>query len=957
MPDVHFDPNYPEGPPQLFGMKINSISSSVGWGGQGGTCQLTLVDAGGTGFPWDDPTGAGRLGNWQPRGLKGSGSQIGITQPAPLKGTAIGFKFRKFEFGGHYQRHSYKESQSGRLYDVTLESPAKLLDGVQVILSGFETGYAESCPPIPGTGPGTGVPAEYEYGVKNVVDRDTFPDFRNVWNLFAEYERFDLATGGPGYFGKSKWDSSGIPAWRLFHYPNAGSSLPSSFSWTIPSIPSGGGSYPGMTEEKYMDDTVNGMLQKFGDGYAQFGQRIKFGQSEYTIDFSALGPYIAARAPEYRIQGTVKSLSALISELAEICQVDYFIDVYYEEHKMRYPKEPIIDPVTGNITGYTHWNGEIGHLSASAEVEYFPRMVVRVCDRATPAVAGVIQTFIDNEKPKGHVVSDNIGEELQDVPTTRMIIGGAASRQFHAPVDNSLTTRSVWSSKGSNSFTYTNIVTPYNPTGCSFLEYDDAFYKVNIYLDEGSSISFNSYTATIFELRMALGGMETWETFKVFQTITREKFGILHVGSEPNGYTFLNAPWMGAIEANYDTFLQLAGGRRDALDMAVSAKKNADIAFQQAAQQENQKIFNAVSKVATNFYGQVFNVQVPKEDGGRQNNIRFFTGDNKAELSWENSESSWADPCTGTFPVHDWAFFDGDGRQKSFAVFPLIATGDYSPLGGEYASAGSGKIATTKGGPDKEIYWPSNEDNPNCIVRTGVQIRDYDYMTTADQGLRVLANLFWGLSIPDDYYRGPGKQSVQIEIPPAVLLPTYIAVPQESTRYTWGPWIGWTADNGKAEVEVDDGLRPETFGSVAAMDDVGFASVFAGLATMDAVESGSVELALEPTWNIGERFNAAGPYVSGLDISVGMDGYKTTYKFSTWTPTFGKLAKYNADRLAKVNKSGIALAKKRRDEVIRRPFPQKKLEKTDFSAKYAQGGLRFANRMGMEVMNGLFRHI
>ena len=248
-------------------------------------------------------------------------------------------------------------------------------------------------------------------------------------------------------------------------------------------------------------------------------------------------------------------------------------------------------------------------------------------------------------------------------------------------------------------------------------------------------------------------------------------------------------------------------------------------------------------------------------------------------------------------------------------------------------------------------------DNPSCIVRTGVQIRDYDYMTTADQGLRVLASLFWGLSIPDDYYRGPGKQSVQIEIPPAVLLPTYIAVPQESNRYTWGPWIGWTADNGKAEVEVDDGLRPETFGSIAAMDDVGFASVFAGLATMDAVESGSVELALEPTWNIGERFNAAGPYVSGLDISVGMDGYKTTYKFSTWTPTFGKLAKYNADRLAKVNKSGIALAKKRRDEVVRRPFPQKKLEKTDFSAKYAQGGLRFANRMGMEVMNGLFRNI
>jgi hypothetical protein len=392
--------------------------------------------------------------------------------------------------------------------------------------------------------------------------------------------------------------------------------------------------------------------------------------------------------------------------------------------------------------------------------------------------------------------------------------------------------------------------------------------------------------------------------------------------------------------------------------MAVTSAKSVNKSYDKAAKDLQQKIFAAVSKVASNFYGQVFLVPLPFEPGGKDNNIRWIEEDVYYEASWEISESAWV----GTKPILDWNFYDGDGKLKSLSTFPTSSSVDYSPLGGDYATTVGGSIATTKGGPDKDLFWIPWSGQPLVIVRSGAQLRHYDSLTTPDFGLTVLAYLFFidpdtndGLIIPPENYIGPGKQSVQISIPPAVVLPNSIGVPQESTRYTWGPWWAFSADNGKAEVEMDASMRPETFGGAFFMDQVGFGSVYAGLAKMESVESGSVELALAPDFNMGDRFNSAGPYVTGMDISIDVSGYKTNYKFSTWTPNFGKLAKYNADRMSRINKAGIALAKSERGKTNKRPFPKIKFEKTDFSAKMANGGQRFDNRVGMEVYNGAFK--
>ena len=90
-----------------------------------------------------------------------------------------------------------------------------------------------------------------------------------------------------------------------------------------------------------------------------------------------------------------------------------------------------------------------------------------------------------------------------------------------------------------------------------------------------------------------------------------------------------------------------------------------------------------------------------------------------------------------------------------------------------------------------------------------------------------------------------------------------------------------------------------------------------------------MELAEFPAYNIADRFAGGGPYITNLDISIGDSGVKTTYKFNTWTPNFGKMAKYNIDRISRINKATLAFMQTERGKVQKKPFPKLIFEKSD----------------------------
>jgi len=785
-------------PPKMFGVYIESVSSSIGYGGQGGSCQMTLVED----------------------------TKNGITINLPPVGTAAYIKMGGFEFGGVFQRWAYKEDIGGKKYDIILESPAKLLDGVQVILSSFEgTAFNED----------SGYNKLQPWANPNVGN----PDVTNVFNPFGYKENFTFG----GRFGAANTNSAGFLALELLN----------------------------LLEE---------LSRKEG---SIFGGKIKFGESEYTIDFGELKDI-----PEYfRIGGQSSNLSNIIAECAEVLQYDYFAAI-------KVPEE----------------------AENGGDVLVDPEIKIKTIEKTSQPEAGAVARLIDESKKSGIHISSEVGQEFSDEISNRLVIGGPASRYYVADISRCYP---IWGKLGPKKYVLGSSTVPfgYSP---------DA--PVTVVLDEISGAGGNSgsllsgsYQATVDELRMATAGFESWAAFKVFQSVARD--------------TYENDPWCASVDADLDTIQQIAQGRLGAMAFSSTSLTTGQKMYNDQLKEYTQQLFQKVQNCASNFYGKMFLVPLIPEPGGISNNLKFIEEDIREESSWEYADSAWV----SNKPISDISFYDGSGRLKTTAVYPISSSADYSEMGTAYAGWRTNGfqqifadgIATTSCSPadNGQVFWVNGY--PYIIMEMGAQVKYYDDNTTTDFGLTYLAQKFFGIYLDPRYYLSAGKQNTQIQIPPRVTYPQLIGVPQTSTRYSWGPWAKSADPKGKADVVFDSSLVPESFGSVARMNQAGGDAAGAGVAIMDAKESGRVELAEIPRFNIAERFNNGGPYVTNMGIKVDTGGITTNYEFNTWTPNFGKLSKYNADRIARVYKATIDALNRIDQDRLKIPLPSKAPKKTTAS--------------------------
>ena len=222
-----------------FGAYLQSLSTSVSWGGEGGSCQLTIVE---------DP-------------------ENGVYASIPDVGSYVSVSYGQFYFGGILQRWTYKESLSGKTYDLSIESPAKLLDGIQVIVSEFNgTNYSSADPFAPSSGP---------LFTNQIV---------NVYNTFAYRENYKSDIEGGGFFGAANVNSAGAPALTVLN-------------------------------------DVSFMAAQAGN--SMFGGPAQFSGNYFAFDFGELTSYLNA---DFRISGPVQSLSSIIQECAEAVGVEYFVE-------------------------------------------------------------------------------------------------------------------------------------------------------------------------------------------------------------------------------------------------------------------------------------------------------------------------------------------------------------------------------------------------------------------------------------------------------------------------------------------------------------------------------------------------------------------------------------------------------------------------------------------------------
>jgi len=780
----------------------------------------------------------------------------GYTFKAPSLGTACMFKYGALEFGGILKKWEYKESTSdGRRYQVTLESAASILAGVYIILGEFQGTIYVDDSSL------------LDPGAKPIMTYGgAYPT--NIINLFAAKENFSQG----GMFGKADLNQLGYPV------QNA------------------------ITGTNIFDDVVSTMSAGI------FGGKIKYADSEYNLDLSELNKEILPKIPGYRIAGNWVSIIDLINKVTELAIYDYTVFVTGTPDKYGVLKTPIIK--------------------------------IKLLSRIQPPSPNVISETIatlKNKSPQDSrtLVSYSTGKEMPDVVTQQVMLGGPASRYWLAdrtymfPIWGQLGTGKAATYFIGNIYDYGNPMAPIRIT-------IDGGEPIGAASDYGGTGSFTYVDTDMLELRCALApNRDAWTAYHILTALRDGRDGI----------TF------GNFSINKDDFLKLLQGDLIPHDLYDTDMETASTyATYLNGYQEGQKTYAqatinaryaAIKKAAETYYGKSFLVAIPGDVGGVDNNFRWISFDQKYQNSWNPVQSAWAGDSAGEY-FPDIFFYDTNGRLESLAIYPNYRNADYSEIRNEYGRVpfGTNNGISVKSHIDTSwgIRWidissiTGADSAGNPITTTATYgfvkvdvpcvVSIYDEYCSIHNGFNQLCNLIFGTALLPGYHNLFGFENLDFAMPESRVAPEYIGIPQESTKYVWGPWYSFNKDMGqKGKVNIVDNkqMNPETYGTIALMNEAAKIMINAELASVAFHETGYIEIAEIPQYNLADRFVGSGPYVTQMSISISAGGgSKTTYNFQNWTKRYGQLAKYNIEAFSQARSNAYGYSKELR-ELFRMP--------------------------------------
>jgi len=236
----------------------------------------------------------------------------------------------------------------------------------------------------------------------------------------------------------------------------------------------------------------------------------------------------------------------------------------------------------------------------------------------------------------------------------------------------------------------------------------------------------------------------------------------------------------------------------------------------------------------------------------------------------------------------------------------------------------------------------------NCITFTRITtpfvkypITDGDTRKYTNFGLNILAPAMFNIANGGENINIDGENTPDShknstyhsdEFYPPCIQPTEVGLAQQSTRHHYGPWF--TQHNfiygGKVEYIEDESLVPENFifpvyGTLSSLDSnaPAFSSILSGFYGMNlagqaiansidgygqfAAEDGSLTIPGAPlVKRIGDAL-LGGPYITSINVSVGVQGITTQYTFNSVTSRSGKT---NTDIVNKIRRVSNAVLKR-----------------------------------------------
>lgn len=180
---------------------------------------------------------------------------------------------------------------------------------------------------------------------------------------------------------------------------------------------------------------------------------------------------------------------------------------------------------------------------------------------------------------------------------------------------------------------------------------------------------------------------------------------------------------------------------------------------------------------------------------------------------------------------------------------------------------------------NKEFMWQAEfikqlvRDAAGPAYNNGVNLRNLNTALDTKFGKPIVGGDF----LHDDLVRFP-------------IAPSMIVVPLKSNIESYGPWYS-IGGPGKTDFEFDENLVPWNYGSYNNMFLAGQARISEGYSTQQESETGSITFAGVPEVQLGDLLINNGPYLTDINVQIGNDGATTTYNFQTWTRRFGSIPK------------------------------------------------------------------
>ena len=455
------------------------------------------------------------------------------------------------------------------------------------------------------------------------------------------------------------------------------------------------------------------------------------------------------------------------------------------------------------------------------------------------------------------------------------------------------------------------------------------------------------HLASITELRIAAtGDQAAWEDYIANYNVPVSK-NLGGSGDEGGVEGDMDAVAdfiFGKVSGGYD-----AASSFDSHNTSYFAQLKADRLYDGDIEMLISKVFDKIKSVATEYMGKVFLTGLPFTPPVLSEHIKVECVDEPAAWTgactpsmqfteaWEVATSAWVEMGTLGVP-NDPKFYDESGKLKCFVTFAMSGGGalgipnDFTATSPEnyqavpllntvfmVASPEAKPAKVASGLPDSPtITWMNGY--PFVVVRCD-PVRYVDPMIVAqnrvkrgDQGDRdasatVASWIFGGVVDRDQRWNtGWGSSVVRATMDGALMKPIIIGVPQRSNRLLYGPWAeGYKF--GATELEFDESLTPENFGGLANMNTMG-QSLAWHTATfgMGHEESGEVKYVGAPKAELGKTLvttaqgDPVGPYVTDINVTVSASEISTGYTMKTWSVNFGKLLKYNEQRIQSIVK-------------------------------------------------------